>query len=206
MSKKNGNVNLQLVLECEVRDKNGKLISKHQQASKSLLRNFALALRGLMYGGATNGSVTLTDTGGAGRGYPNLMNQASAVFSVNAGTGNDNYGIQVGVGTTGVTRGDYKLENKIPNGSGAGQLSYGASTIETPDGTPPDTTFRVIRPFTNNSNASITVNEIGLVFYEYQGTSPNDVYFMIARDVLSSPQSVPSGATLTVRYMFKVTA
>jgi uncharacterized membrane protein YczE len=82
-------------------------------------------------------------------------------------------------------------------------------TVEDTDGTPPDTTFRVIRTFTNNTSSPITVYEIGLAIanaYNIGGTTIYTYYFLIARDVLSSPQTIPAGATLTVRYIFKVTA
>ncbi len=205
MSKKYGNVNLQLELECEVRDKNGKLISKHQQVSKSLLKNFALALKGIMAGSLQNKSVTLKDTSGISRGYPYMSTAYLYIFFVNAAAGDANFGILVGSGTKAVTRDDYNLVSKIAHGSEAGQLAYGATTVEDPDGTPPDTVFRVIRTFTNNYAESITVNEIGLAFHTYDN-SAGALCFLIARDVLSTPQSIPSGATLTVRYIFKVTA
>jgi hypothetical protein len=77
---------------------------------------------------------------------------------------------------------------------------YGASTLEACDGTPPDTQFRVIRTFTNDYSSSLTVNEIGMaISANYYG-----YYFLIARDLAT--QAVPAGATLTVRYILKVTA
>ncbi len=201
----NGKVNLQLELECEVRDKNGKLISKHRQVSKSLLKNFALALKGIMAGSVQSKNVNLKDTSGTSRAYPYMSTSTLYLLAVNAGQGNQGYGILVGSGTTPVSRDDYKLVSQIAHGSDVGQLSYGAVTVEDPDGTPPDTVFRVIRTFTNNTTESITVSEIGLAFYEYDA-SAYTLCFLIARDVLSTSQSVPSGATLTVRYIFKVTA
>jgi hypothetical protein len=125
--------------------------------------------------------------------------------------GNDAYGIQVGSGTTAVSRDNYALATKISHGTAAGQLSYGAMTVEDTDGTPPDTVFRLIRTFTNNTTDPITVYEIGLAIANsyhpiYDSWSLTTYYFLITRDVLSAPLTVPAGATLTVRYVLKVTA
>jgi hypothetical protein len=224
MSKNGKTANLELLIECEVRDKNGKILSVHRQKSKSLLKNFARILRTMLVPAiptaAGSSTVSLTDTGGASRTlYGAWIGSigASPVYAglypmcVGAPLGNDAYGILVGTGASAVSRDDYQLGGKIANGSGNGQLSYGAMTVEDTDGTPPDTTFRLIRTFTNNTSSSITVYEIGLVIANcYQppssSLSPTTYYFLIARDVLSAPQSIPAGATLTVRYIFTVTA
>jgi len=225
MSKKEKTANLELLIECEVRDKNGKILSVHRQKSKSLLKNFARMLRTMLVPSipTTTGqsTVSLTDTGGTSRtftgAYLAYTGSSAAVYvglyplCAGAPSGNDAYGIQVGTGTGAVTRDDYQLGGKIANGSGSGQLVYGAMTVEDTDGTPPDTVFRLIRTFTNNTSSSITVYEIGLVIANSiipvtSSISPTTYYFLIARDVLSTPQSIPAGATLTVRYIFKVTA
>jgi hypothetical protein len=225
MSKKEKTANLEVLIECEVRDKNGKILSVHRQKSKSLLKNFAKILRTMLVPAIPtavgSSTVSLTDTGGATRTFTGayLVNTGATssvyvgLYPLNAGapTGNDAYGIQVGTGTGAVSRDDYQLGYKILNGTGSGQLSYGAMTIEDTDGTPPDTTFRLIRTFTNNTSSSITVYEIGLVIANSlipvtSTISPTTYYFLIARDLLTTPQTVPAGATLTVRYIFKVTA
>jgi hypothetical protein len=225
--KENG---LKLYLECEVRDKNGKLLSKHKQESKSLLKNFMVILQGIFNisvpktsipsGTNTIYTVTVKDTSGANKNvgvgllfYYYLNQTAYFIFlplSMNAPQNDDTYGIQVGSSPASVTRDDYMLGGKILSGSGNAQLVYGAMTVEIPDGTPPDTVFRAIRTFTNNTSDNITVYEIGLVIanlVESVGSSLlTPIYVLIARDVLTTPQTIPSGATLTVRYIFKVTA
>ena len=209
--------NVELEVELEVRDKNGKLISVHRQQSKSLLKNFARILRTmfLAVGGQSTYAVstTLTDTSGASKTFYGAYtygsgNSGLAPMCANAPSGNDAHGIQVGSSSTAVTRDDFQLGGKIANGTSAGQLSYGSMTVEDTDGTAPDTIFRLIRTFTNNTSSAITVYEIGLVIantYISAGSGTTN-YFLIARDVLSAPQSIPAGATLTVRYIFKVTA
>jgi hypothetical protein len=223
MSQNGKTANLELLIECEVKDKNGRILSVHRQQAKSLLKNFAKMLRTMAVAPITfNSSQTtsLTDTSGTSRTYcgacitppPSATTSyalGTSPLSVNAGAGVDSYGIQVGTGASAVTRDDYQLGGKIVHGNASGQLSYGAMTVEDTDGTPPDTTFRVIRTFTNNTSSPITVYEIGLVIanaYNIGGTTIYTYYFLIARDVLTAPQSIPAGATLTVRYIFKVTA
>jgi hypothetical protein len=220
MSQKEKTANLELILECEIRDKNGKLISIHRQPSKSLLKNFARMLRTAFNivapTGSASSTVTLTDTGGTSRtfygafmgGTTTMNNQGLAPLCALAAQYDDTYGIQVGAASTSVDRDQYQLSGKIPNGTSAGQLTYGSMTVEDTDGTPPDTIFRLIRPFTNNTTGDVTVWEIGLAIANVWASNsvPTKYNFLIARDVLSSPQTVPAGATLTVRYIFKVTA
>ena len=213
--------NLDLFYEIEVRDKNGNLISKRKGRSKSLLRNFALMLRGLMAGniygvisGTTlNVKVTVTARDGTTLNYPSFrydppsdhpeLNAPSAM-EVSAMERNDKYGILVGTGTAPVTKDDYDLNSQIPDGFADGQMVHGKTTVEDVNGDPPSSVFRIIRTFTNEGSSTITVYEIGLVARVNENSTVK--YVLIARDVLDTPQDVPAGATLTVRYIFKVTA
>jgi len=209
----NSGANLDLFYELEIRDKNGNLISTQSDRSRSLLRNFALMLRGLMAGniaGVISGStwntkVTLTATDGSTFQYPALPSysraeDAPSAMEASALERTDTYGILIGTGSTSVSRTDYKLAQQIPDGFQDGQMVYGKTTVEDVNGNPPDSVFRIIRTFTNESPSTITVREIGIVVK----TTPKPV--LIARDVLTTSQEVPTGATLTVRYIFKVTA
>jgi len=193
-------INMDLTYEMEVRDKDNNLIAFQRKQSRSLLKNFLRAIRGLMYGTAQYNGESLVDTSGITRTYPYISAVAQEIFCTNSPITNANYGIIVGTGVTVVNRDQYALAAKIAHGNGSGQLMYGASTLEACDGTPPDTQFRIIRTFTNDYSGAITVNEIGLAFYQLYGP----YYFLIARDLAT--QLVPIGATLTVRYILKVTA
>jgi hypothetical protein len=201
---KGKNINVNVQIETEIRDKDGKLIKKSKQEAHSLVKNFACFLYALF--GAT--SIIRKDINGSNKTFygaraPGIAG-TSAPLRCDALAGQDFYGIQVGTSNTAVTRDDYQLGSKISHGSNAGQLAYGAMTIETVNGTPPASRFRLIRVFSNNTTQTITVKEIGLVI----GNSFPDVWenFLIARDVLTTPQDVPVSATLTVRYIFEVTA
>jgi len=205
--------NLDLFYEIEVRDKNGNLMSKRTGRSRSLVRNFALMLRGLMagnLGGVVSKSewdskVTVTATDGTTFQYPSMTSSpndsnADSAMEASALERTDSYGIAVGTGSTAVTRDDYKLESQVADGFADGQMVYGKTTVEDVNGDPPSSVFRIIRTFTNEGSTTITIYEIGLI------VKAQDKYVLIARDVLGTAQDVPAGATLTVRYIFKVTA
>jgi len=214
-------VNLKVFYEVEVKDKNGKLLAKHKGESKSLLRNFIACLRAITIGtpppspgtgGATDTVLDVTGTeqtiwGGwrtdtIGRGGGNPM-------MVNAPDDDDSYGIIVGTGSTAVTPENYSLASKIAHGTGTDQLDYGTHTFEEKTTSNNTSLFKVSRTFTNLSGASITVNELGIIARNYwadAGGTEKDIKFLILRDVLASPVSIPDGATLTVRYTFQVTA
>jgi hypothetical protein len=201
---KGKNINVNVQVETEIRSKDGKLIKKSKQEAHSLLKNFACFLYALF--GAT--SITRQNTGGGsgtfyGSRTPGISGENSPM-KCNAPSGTDAFGIQVGTSNTTVTRDDYRLGSKISHGSSAGQLAYGSMTVETVDGTPPASRFRLIRVFSNNTSDTITVREIGLVIRNQWADVLTD--FLIARDVLTTPQDVPASATLTVRYIFEVTA
>jgi hypothetical protein len=191
------------VIEYEVKDKNGKLIEKGKFPSKSWVGNLIRLLNMLW---DTWASVTSTgsvyyyytktlyvDTSGSAR-MLGIISGATGSFGGEAPAGDTSAGILVGTSDTPVSLGQYNLLGLIPHGTGSGQLSYGATVVE--DLTI-DTTyfFRIIRTFTNNSGASITVREIGLFL---KTVSPG---FMFARDVPPSPITVPAGSTLTIRYI-----
>ena len=205
--------NLDLFYELEVRDREGNLISTQFDRSRSLLKNFALMLRALMAGNIAgvislsewNVKVTLTATDGSTFQYPSLMysdeaRYAPSAMEVSALERTDTYGVVVGIGSASVSRDDFKLEQQISDGFEDGQMVYGKTTVEDVDGNPPDSVFRIIRTFTNESSDTITIREIGII------AKVQSKYVLIARDVLSTPQNVPVDATLTVRYIFKVTA
>jgi len=208
--------NLQLNIELEIRDRNGKIITKKRQVSKSLLKNFLAFLRTsfsvVINSGTT--SVTLKDTSGANKSFYVCIYFTSISVPVVhtpmptlAGGSDANYGIQIGRGDTAVTRDDFQLATLITEGTGVNQMNYGAMTVEAVNGTPPQSMFRLIRVITNNSAATITVKEIGLVMgNRIDNSVTQTAYLMIARDVLTSPIDVPVGSTLTVRYIFSVTA
>jgi hypothetical protein len=190
------------VVEFEVRDKDGKLIQKGRFPAKSWVGNMIRLLNALwktwaQYGGTASPYVTtpsvLLDTSNTARSLM-IVPGASGYYGGAASAGDTSAGILVGTSDTPVSLAQFNLQQLIAHGTGAGQLSYGATTVE--DLTT-DTTyfFRIIRTFTNNSGATITVRELGLFL------KPQQQSFMFARDVPASPINVPNGSTLTLRYI-----
>jgi hypothetical protein len=197
------------VIEYEVRDKNGKLIEKGRFPAKSWVGNIVGLLSAIIStwgatGGNPSGTYTrsdLTDTGGTARHLGLCAGTTSAVtLGGCAPTGDTSAGIVLGSSDTPVSLGQYSLGALITHGTGSGQLTYGATNVETLS---KDTTwlFRIVRTFTNSSGASVTVREIGLYVRLGISSSPYWYSCMLARDVPTSPISVPNGSTLTVRYI-----
>jgi len=201
---------LGLEYEVEVRDKNGKLLSRHHGKSHSWLKPFIQLMMAewqYAYGGSTPSAVSITDETGTVRSMPSGYQsycQYSA-WAVNAPATDSSYGVKVGGGDTPNALSTYALASPIIHGTSSGQLIYGAHTIESvinPSGN--DLTFRITRAFTNNSGSSVTVKEIGIATKrnDQGGTART---FLFVRDVLPSPTSVPDSASLTIRYTVKIT-
>jgi hypothetical protein len=190
------------VIEFEVRNKDGKLIQKGKFPAKSWVGNIIRLLNALwnVWSGSTLTSKywiytpsVLLDTTNATRAL-GLVTDASGNYGGAAPAGDTSAGILVGTSDTPVSLAQYNLMGLIVHGAGAGQLSYGATVVE--DLTIGTTYyFKIIRTFSNNSGASIIVREIGLFL------KPNQYSYMLARDVPTSPITIPNGSTLTLRYI-----
>jgi hypothetical protein len=190
------------VIEFEVRDKDGKLIQKGKFPAKSWVGNIIRLLNALWGTWSNTTQLTkycystpavLLDVTNAARAL-NLYADATDTLGGSAPAGNTSAGILVGTSDTPVSLAQYNLLGLIAHGTGAGQLSYGATNV---DSLVTDATyyFRIIRTFSNNSGASITVREIGLFL------KPTPQSFMFARDVPASAITIPNGSTLTLRYI-----
>jgi hypothetical protein len=177
---------IEAYIEWELLDPKGRVVKRGRQPVKSFVKGWILSL----YSNFINANVATTDITGTSRTeliYP---------IAVNAGAGVTSYGIVVGSSDTPVTRDDYKLGSQIAHGSGTGQLMYGAVSIDAPTTYGTGYLTRVIRVFTNNSGADITVKEIGVYYYNIYH------YFCMIRDVLTTPVTIPNGYSWTVRYNF----
>jgi hypothetical protein len=214
MSKKEEKETSPLILwEIEVKDKTGKLLKHYVTPARSWLKQFLQILKGefaTRWGTTTgSGNVSILDETGTAYSYPYQTSSTQSLYycqlSSLGDVGDVTQGIIVGTSDTPNTLGTYALGAKIAHGSGAGQLVYNAETVEdvtNPSGN--DLQFRITRTFTNNSGATITVKEVGLLVKKINVNSLGS-RFLIARDVLPSPVDVPDGATLTIRYVVKIT-
>jgi len=203
----------QILWELEVKDKNGKLLSHKKAPARSWLKAFIVILKGefaTRHGSSIgNANVSVVDETGTARTYPSQGGGTYNSYYLNLSTLGDaadvTQGIIVGTSDTPNTLTTYALGGKISHGTGSGQLLYGVETVEdvtNPSGN--DLQFRITRTFTNNSGATVTVKEVGLLIKKYDATVTSRS-FLAARDVLPSSVDVPDGATLTIRYVVKIT-
>jgi hypothetical protein len=203
----------QIIWEIEVKNKNGKLLSQLKTPARSWLKAFISILKGefaTRHGAVVgNGNTSILDETGSSRNYPLQTSSSVSGFYMNLSTlgdaGDVSQGIIVGTSDTPNALTTYALGGKIAHGTGSGQLVYGSESIEevtNPSGN--DLQFRITRTFTNNSGSTITVKEVGLLAKKYDAASSSRS-FLVARDVLPSAVDVPDGATLTIRYVVKIT-
>jgi len=192
-----------------VRDKDGKVIKIHKQRSHSPTSNFIQWLLPGSYYSLTGQQITVTNINGASnswapyRGpvsYPNTaVNNPSVVLM-----------IQVGSGQQTNPSSATKLAAPIANGSGTGQLIYGQPSVSTNITVSGNSAyFYISQSFNNQSGATITITEVGLVT-QIQANGLGCLYtqnfgpLLMWYDVLSSAISIPNGGTLTIYYTFMV--
>jgi len=201
-----------LWIEYEVRDKDGKLLKRGKLKSQTWVGNIVAFLSALlsMWGVTATGYRTgtsradMTDTGGSARGVCLGSASATRYLGGSAPAGNTSAGILVGSSNVVVAIGQYALQSPIAHGTGAGQLQYGATTVD-PLVKNTTWTVRVIRTFTNASGATVTVREFGLFVRLGMVESPYEISVMLARDVPVTAIDVPDGSTLTLRYIISHT-
>jgi len=145
-------------------------------------------------------SITVTDSGGSAR--TGVLQGTTSVTYVRGttnwwslgGVADDLTGIQIGLGTTAPTRVDYVLQNKIPHGSGSGQIYYQQQSFELLS----DYQFRLTREFTN-AGSNLSVTEAGMMYKIGIAGAWYSVLFL--RDTFS-PLSVTTGNGCRIRYTF----
>jgi len=196
--------NVQIGYEIEIRDKNGKVIKRISKPSKSFVSNF---LQWLLTG-LVSTPYTFKDRTGTDREVLTHISPQSGVdvefinMDVKGPADDVNYGILVGYGTTSPAPSDYDLESPAPNS----ELKAYETTLEEYGVSGNETYATFKRVFENVSGADKTINELGLAakYYRKVGTDERGPwYFLLIRDVLSTGQTVPAGATVTVRYKIK---
>jgi len=196
--------NIDVKLTVTVKDKNGKIIKVHKQRSHSFTANFLGAIGEYFYL-AYNGSYVANYT------MTNISNNTFYIENMlfaNAGQGDSSYGIVVGTGTATPTPKDYALGSQISNGTGSGQLEYGSHTFIPTSGSViisgNTAYFQIIRTFVNQSGASITVTETGIIV-KVNSSSGTTQTSLIVHDLLSSPITIPNGSVLQITYTISVT-
>ena len=202
--------NVEVFLHAHNYDAEGRLTRRLIQRSDSFLPNFLGMLCSQMESQYATGTVTSCsgpNTGNTSSAFIDSYNQYinAEMLATGAPSGNANYGIQVGTGTAANSTTTYALASQIPNGTGSGQLSYGSGAASWSAGS---TSTTAVRTFSNSSGASVTVSEVGLVWasnFSCTGTGGTPCYFIMIRDVLSSPVSIANGGNTTFQYTISIT-
>lgn len=174
-----------------VRDRQGKVVSRERRRSRSFLKQW----NQLVYVQMSQTSLNITDTGET----PRSIGPHTNNFWISIGAGVTIQGIRVGTGNTPVAIDDYALETPIAEGTGAGQMEYGACTVADYVVAAPSCSFEVSRTITNNSGDSITVREAAI----YMRMNTN--FGCTTRDVFETPQAVPNGGSITIDWTIQVT-
>lgn len=197
-----------LYIEYEVRDKDGKIVRKGRIKSQSWVGNIVGLLSAIISTWGTVGSgyyavqtrSDIIDTSGNARATVLATWTTTGNLGGCAPAGDTSAGILVGSSDAPVQIGQYNLQGLISHGTGANQLVYGATNVETitKNGT---WYFRVVRTFTNNSGGTVTVREMGLFVKLGCYSSPYIYSVMLARDVISGGINLANGQTLTLRYI-----
>jgi len=216
--------NIDMRLTIIVKDKNGKIIKQHKQHSHSFLMNFMATIATEMLNpyGNLNNYYYFRITNGTWYSWDNVNTEIHEIFQAMDGANDSTYGIVVGTGTTPPTPNDFALENQIVNGTGTGQLVYNAVTISPAGGTSPisaqsttptsgvltpsgnTTSIQISRTFQNQSGASITVSEVGII--SKAQSYPNvTVTLLIIHDLLSSAITIPNNGVMAITYTISVT-
>lgn len=170
----------------------GDLVSSVTRPSESYVQAFLDLLYDQM---AQVAGLTITDVTNSGR----AISPAATNLGITAAAGSYASGIVFGTGSNAVTMGDYYFQSFIGNGSSSGQLNYSIVTFTAPATVSTTRSFTVIRTVTNNSGATITVNEMGIV----GGISTYK--FLLIRDVVPGGQAIANGHSLQATYTIYIT-
>ena len=173
---------MKLLAELIVETKDKKIV---QEANSFLIQFFQLLERHLKRGNAVG--VKQID-GNVHSGY-----SSDYTFAVNAPSGNSNYGIVVGNGTTGVDIcNDYALENKL-------ELDYGDTTVNATTCGSGVIEISIQRNITNNTGNNVTINEAALYCF---GTGDTRIH-CIDRTILVEPVTLQNEQTMKLTYKIK---
>jgi len=189
-----------------VRDAEGKIIQRRRLKIKSFVKQFLQLLEVITSHsiGSPGSTLSVRDTTNTLRTLTcGGTLYAYSVFAALSPAGNNAYGIVAGTGTTAEGVEDYALATIIAHGTGAGQLSYGATSYTTATVSDGNVDLIFTRTFVNGSGGTVTVQEIGLYFAQTDSGLVNR-YFCGLRD-LTGAISVGNGQTLTVQYDFRTT-
>ena len=184
-------------IEAKVYDKEGHLIQYHRQPMRSLTQYF-LALMSIVIVGTYQRSNVEQAPGILVNVLGLPSQQSTYIPSSNPAYNSANilwdWSIQLGSGTQTFSVSLTSLAAPIANGTGTGELYYGALSVSYTS-----TSIIAMITVTNYSASTISVTEIGLfanVYIQYQNSSNAYAYntysFPLSYDTFSTPISIPS--------------
>ena len=184
-------------IDCEIRDKDGNLVSKTTKQSDSFVSNFLLAMYGLTTAGATltSGIAIVTDTGGNLLLFPSASSLSKPLMYAMGVSGNTSFGIQVGLSGTAPLSSDYSLNGLCTTIGYSSTSGWGIANNS-------GAWVYFNRVFTNNTGSNIVIQEAGIAV---QDTTSNSLFgsssgaFLILHDVTGAQTVAPNNA-LTVNY------
>ena len=190
-------MNVKAYLKIKVINEKGKCIYYRRYRSRS----FVIGFLNVLFTNLTGQKITNINTSGGSY----TINYTDEMLVTDSSNDN-NYGIQIGTGTTAPSITDTRLSQLITNGTGVGQMQYGGVNVTGPVTNTTNNTgyITITRTFTNNSGASITVSEVGLVAYSGTLGLASNQYYLIIHDLLPTPITVPNGSSLSISYEIQV--
>jgi len=190
-------MNVKAYLKIRVIDENGKCTYYRRYRSRS----FVIGFLNVIFSNLSGQGVTNINTSGT----QYTTTYGDSIY-INDSSNDNSYGIQIGTGTTTPSIVDSRLSALITNGTGAGQMQYGGVNVTGAVTNTSNNTgyITVTRTFTNNSGASITVSEVGLVAWAGNWNGVSGQYYLIIHDLLPTPITVPNGSSLSISYEIQV--
>jgi len=195
-------------------DKNGKPICRGVKHFDSFVRNFMVMLESVLLGKDTRTTLppysNAVDTSGVSRqlerplppaggdpvfGWGIVAEAGDTLERFNIST---DWGILVGSGDSPTTLNFWRLESPYPHGRTAGKMNYLSSQITEPSFDGSNVRFSIKRLIVNEADTTQVVREIGVVGLEYRTHNK----YLIARDVITPPISMPPKSLLEVIIVF----
>ncbi len=199
---------VQLLIRTVVKDPDGKIINDSgQNSAKSFVIQFLEFIR--YFFDATGISQKATATDGTEDNIYYSTSLCDVHFYVDAPASLEyggTWGIVIGTGNTPATNTDYALETMLTSGVGAGEVTFGDSSVGVAAVVGANIDLTITRAFTNNTGSMIPVREAGMYSRFKGGGAPAaGLIHCIIRDVLAPEVTLPDKCTLTVYYTIRTT-
>lgn len=194
----------------ELKTSDGKALMRIAKPFDSLLGNFIVMLETLFKGIDTKfpppSPSKIVDTSGnyVNLTFPTPLNAYGIPLGwrVDAESGDillrrnepTDWGIMVGSDDSPTTISFWRLVSPYPHGKDAGYMNYLGSTVSEPEFDGTSVKFTIQRLIVNEADVSQVVKEVGLIAREYNTWTR----FLIARDVLPAPITMPPKSLLEV--------